>query len=608
MVGYVTTLWPVIAGICLYAGVMHLQIGLRRPLDRVHMLFGTLALLVGIGVFGNILLATAQTPEQYQRAAWYSSTTVPLIFMVLPWFISYYAGNTTHRLAAALSGVYAVILAGNFFHPYSMLLSGPPLLQQVEFSWGEAVTRSLTPATDWAGLMQAAYALTIVYVAYICARVFVHGPRTRAWGLLLSAGPFALSLFINILVRYGALKFPYVAAPGFLAMVFVMSVALTREWRRSHEQMHAVLDNVPAVVFLKDLNGRYLLINRHFEQLYNVSAEAVLGKSDAELVHANLAAAHAEADRQALASGKAALEETIELAGIPHVYASIRFALRDRDGVPYALCGIATDITERKAATDVLRDMSTNLERRVARRTTELAQLNRELEAFAYSVSHDLRAPLTAVNGFAELLLREHGPKLDQNANRYLTRIRDASLRMAGLIQDLLGLSRVTQQTLHRESTDLAPMIEASIRSLREHEPTRAVTIASPTHLRAHGDPKLLALAINNLLANAWKYTSKTLDARIEVGSCEQNGETVYFVRDNGAGFNPDHTDRLFRPFVRLHAESDFPGTGVGLATVARIVARHSGRVWAEGKVGAGATFYFTLPMPEEDVVANKVA
>lgn len=605
MFGYVTTLWPVIAGICLYAGVMHLQIGLRRPIDRVHTLFGALAALVGIGVFGNIWLATAQTPDQYQKAAWYSSITVPLVFAALPWFVSYYAGNATHRLAAALSAVFAVILIGNFFHPHSMLQSGPPVLQPVNLPWGEAVTRSVTPPTAWASTMQLGQALTIVYLAYICARVFVHGSRARAWGLLLSAGPFALSLFVNILVRYGALNAPYVAAPGFLAMVFVMSVALTREWRRSHEQMHAVLDNVPAVVYLKDLRGRYLLVNRRFAQLYGTSAGDVTGKTDADILDAAAAAAHAEADRQALASGKFETEEIVTRGGDTRTYASIRFALRDSDGRPYALCGIATDISERKAATDVLRDMSANLERRVARRTNELAQLNRELEAFAYSVSHDLRAPLTAVNGFAELLLREHGHKLDQNANRYLMRIRDASLRMAGLIQDLLGLSRVTQQTLQREPTDLAPLIEACVKSLREQEPARAVTLAIPTHLPAHGDPKLLGLALNNLLSNAWKYTSKTADPRIEVGSLAQNGETVYFVRDNGAGFNPDYSERLFRPFVRLHTENEFPGTGIGLATVARIVARHGGRVWAEGKVGQGATFYFTLPAPEEDDAAK---
>jgi light-regulated signal transduction histidine kinase (bacteriophytochrome) len=240
------------------------------------------------------------------------------------------------------------------------------------------------------------------------------------------------------------------------------------------------------------------------------------------------------------------------------------FALRDSDGSANALCGIATDITDRQAATTALRDLAVTLEHRVARRTGELAQLNRELEAFAYSVSHDLRAPLTSINGFAELLMREQGPKLDATANRYLARIRDGSVRMAGLIQDLLGLSRVTQQSIESRAIDLLPPIESAV-------------------------------------ANAWKYTGKTAEAHIEVGFREQAGETIYFVKDNGAGFNPDYADRLFRPFVRLHSESEFPGTGIGLATVARIISRHGGRIWAESKLGEGATFFFTLPIPEEE-------
>jgi light-regulated signal transduction histidine kinase (bacteriophytochrome) len=275
--------------------------------------------------------------------------------------------------------------------------------------------------------------------------------------------------------------------------------------------------------------------------------------------------------------------------------------LRDSDGSANALCGIATDITDRQAATNALRDLAVNLEHRVARRTGELAQVNRELEAFAYSVSHDLRAPLTSINGFAELLMREQGPKLDATANRYLTRIRDGSVRMAGLIQDLLGLSRVTQQGIENRPIDLLSPIETAVKALREAEPTRSVMFTAPATLAAHGDLKLLSLALANLLSNSWKYTSKTANACVEVGLREQAGEKVYFVKDNGAGFNPDYADRLFRPFVRLHSESEFPGTGIGLATVARIINRHGGRIWAESKPGEGATFFFTLPIPEEE-------
>jgi PAS domain S-box-containing protein len=606
MFGYVKIMWPVIAGICMYAGVMHLQIGLRRPIDRIHTLFGLLALCVALGVFGNIWVATAQTPATFLQGIWYSSVTATLVYAVLPWFVTCYANSPHHRFAAALSALFTLILIVNFFLPYSMSLSGPPEIQQVTLPWGETLTRTTTPGTWLLDILYVGFALTVLYLVCTCVAVFKRGPRIRAWSLILSIAPFAASLTINILIKLGVLiNIPYVAAPGFLAMVVIMSVALTREWRRSHEQMQTVLNSVPAVVYLKKLDGSYLFVNRQFEQLHRLQASSVLGKTDAQLFDAARAMACSKSAAQALTTGLIEFEETIDRDGAKRTYSTHLFALRDSDGSTHALCGIATDITERQAATDALRDVAAVLEHRVARRTAELAQLNRELEAFAYSVSHDLRAPLTAVNGFAELLLREQGPKLDQTANRYLNRIRDGSVRMAGLIQDLLGLSRVTQQSLERRPIDLLPTIEAAVKTLREAEPARSVTFVAPATLHAHGDPKLLSLALSNLLANAWKYTSKSPAPRVEVGSLQQEGETVYYVKDNGAGFNPEYADRLFRPFVRLHAESEFPGTGIGLATVARIINRHGGRVWAEGKVDAGATFFFTLPISDDDNVTT---
>jgi PAS domain S-box-containing protein len=209
-------------------------------------------------------------------------------------------------------------------------------------------------------------------------------------------------------------------------------------------------------VYLKRPDGRYVFVNRHFERLYRLPAAQVLGKTDAQLFPADQATLNAEADRSALAGETVESESAIEFGAEKRVYASIRFALRDSGRNVYALCGISTDITERKTAADALKYLASNLERRVARRTRELARLNDELEAFAYSVSHDLRAPLTAVNGFAELLLREHGNRLDHTGHRYLQRIRDGSLRMASLIQDLLGLSRVSQHSLKPSPIELS--------------------------------------------------------------------------------------------------------------------------------------------------------
>jgi signal transduction histidine kinase len=242
-----------------------------------------------------------------------------------------------------------------------------------------------------------------------------------------------------------------------------------------------------------------------------------------------------------------------------------------------------------------LQQAHTDLEQRVEERTRQLVAANRELEAFSYSVSHDLRGPLEIINGFSHILQVEAGDKLDPAARDYVQQIKQATQRMAELIDDLLNLSRVSTTGMHREKVDLTAIVKAVADQLRRREPTRNIEFVIHDCPAVEGDARLLRIVIENLLRNAWKYSSNRTPARIEFG-CEQRfGRTAYYVRDNGAGFDPGLADRLFKPFQRLHATSEFPGTGIGLATVHRIILRHSGEVWAEGAVDKGATFYFTL-------------
>jgi light-regulated signal transduction histidine kinase (bacteriophytochrome) len=225
----------------------------------------------------------------------------------------------------------------------------------------------------------------------------------------------------------------------------------------------------------------------------------------------------------------------------------------------------------------------------------ELELKNRELEAFSYSVAHDLRAPLRAIDGFGRLLLKEHAGSLDGEGKEYLGYIRGSAQQMGRLIDDLLGLSRVTRGEFKREQADLTAIgLNAAARLRRDH-PERQVEIAVADDLVAAGDVRLLTIALENLLGNAWKFTSKHADARIEVGVQDDGGRRAYLVRDNGAGFDMAYASKLFGVFQRLHSNSEFEGTGIGLATVQRIVHRHGGRIWAEGEVEKGATFFFTL-------------
>jgi len=261
-----------------------------------------------------------------------------------------------------------------------------------------------------------------------------------------------------------------------------------------------------------------------------------------------------------------------------------------------------SDVIQRKKAEGEVRRLNANLELVVQARTAELSVSNRELEAFSYSVAHDLRAPLRAMNGFASILLEDYADKLDAEGRQYLQKINENAVVMAQLIDALLSLSQVTRSELQPLPTDLSSLAHSVARRLAATEPDRAVDIVVKEGLYAQIDRTLARTLLENLLSNAWKFTQKTTTPRICVGTTVADGVTAFFVRDNGAGFDMTHSDKLFAPFQRLHPVREFPGTGVGLATAQRIVNRHRGRIWAEGKVGEGATFYFTLPRAEVGV------
>ena len=226
---------------------------------------------------------------------------------------------------------------------------------------------------------------------------------------------------------------------------------------------------------------------------------------------------------------------------------------------------------------------------------TELNSVNRELETFSYAVSHDLRAPLRTMASYAQILLEDYGKQLDEKGRQHLTRIVDSAHRMAQLIEGLLSLSRFSRQEPTRSSVDLSQMARTIIQEIQSAKPDRQVSILIAENVMAQGDQQLLHVVMTNLLTNAWKFTAKKADASIEFGMTTTDGKSVYFVKDNGAGFDMKFVDKLFGAFQRLHSTAQFEGTGVGLATVKRIIERHEGQIWAEAQIDQGATFYFTL-------------
>ena len=283
--------------------------------------------------------------------------------------------------------------------------------------------------------------------------------------------------------------------------------------------------------------------------------------------------------------------------------------LFNADGTVREWVGNITDRHDIKQAEQALLTLNHELEHRVEQRTAQLVAANQELEAFSYSVSHDLRAPLRSIAGFGQILAEDYGEQLDAEGQNYLARIQRGAQRMSELIDDLLQLSRVTRAELTRMPVDLSAMVQSISATLQEHNRDRVVTVTVPAQLEASGDPRLLRIVLENLLSNAWKFTAPRDSAVIQFGQVRPtavNADPTFFVQDNGVGFDMAYVNKLFTAFQRLHTEREFPGTGIGLAIVQRIIHRHGGQIWAEGQVANGATFYFSLPLEAKSAESER--
>lgn len=372
------------------------------------------------------------------------------------------------------------------------------------------------------------------------------------------------------------------------------------ERARLQNFLDSIIEHIPLMVFVKEAASlRFLRFNRAGEELVGCSREALMGRNDFDLFPRDQAEFFIAKDRETLAGGKKVVIEEEPLQSTTRGIRRLRthkMAIRGVDGRPEYLLGISEDITERLRNEEQIRTVN----RELTERTRALEVANRDLEAFSYTVSHDLRAPVRAVEGFARILIEEHAASLDGEGKRLLEVVRSNAHRMGQMVDDLLRLARVGRQELRREPIDMARVVEEQLADLAEDEPGRSVEVELAPLPPVVGDPGLVRQVTANLLGNAWKFTSRRQDARISIRG-QRNGPMVeYAITDNGAGFDMKYAGKLFGVFQRLHRSDEYEGTGVGLAVVHRIVERHGGRIWAESEPGRGATFHFTLPKTEE--------
>jgi len=360
--------------------------------------------------------------------------------------------------------------------------------------------------------------------------------------------------------------------------------------RESEERFRTMADSAPVLLWIADDRNQGIYFNRGWIEFTGRSMGEELGEGWIQGIHPDDQARAIETCSQAF-ERREEFRMEFRLRRGDGVYRWVLDHAVPRftpDGSFVGYIGSCIDITD-------LKEMEKALEQRVHERTSELEAANKELESFSYSVSHDLRAPLRSIDGFSKALLEDYTEQLDATGQNYLHRVRAASQRMGQLIDDMLNLSRVTRSELIREKVDLSQMARQIITELRNQEPERTVEVTIAPNITANGDVRLLHVVMENLLGNAWKFTGNTEAATIEFGIREEPDRTVYFVRDNGAGFDMEYADKLFVPFQRLHSIDQFQGTGVGLATVQRIIKRHGGTIWTEAKPNQGATFLFTL-------------
>ena len=427
------------------------------------------------------------------------------------------------------------------------------------------------------------------------------------------AGPIQPSWFVVVPTprvfsdaQISVLRFNFTVASGGLLVVLAgISLGLARHQihrleaeqlvRLSEARLRAVTETASDAIISADRQGIVRYFNPGAEKTFGLAEQDIVGRPLTALMPDRFRQLHTEGFQRYLETrDPKVVGQTVELVGLRkdgrEFPIELALASSEVDGELF-FTAIVRDITKRAEAEREIQDLN----RRLQLDNAELEAVNKELEAFSYSVSHDLRAPLRAIDGFSQALVEDAGPLLKPEHHTHLNRVRQAAQRMGLLIDDLIKLARVTRTDVHIGDVDLSDIAQTLAISLQDSAPERQAEFVIAPNLETKGDPRLMQVALDNLLSNSWKFTAPRSPARIEFGTTVADGKPAFFVRDNGVGFDMSYAGKMFGAFQRFHDAREFAGTGIGLATVQRIIHKHGGRIWAESQPGEGATFYFTL-------------
>jgi PAS domain S-box-containing protein len=582
----------VLAGITAYAAVLHALIGARRPVDPVHLWFAFMCVaLIAYILAKAYAYQAASAGELIAGRRWEVNFSL-LFFIVFPWFVRAYT-RVPGRLIPALLGLFLmVVLVANVLLPFGVNYPYFPEFTHLLLPWGERVAdlrvrhRGAWHIAGWIGFL-----LAFAYALYAAWRQYQRGERHAARTLFLALAFFLAFTLFNQLVNSGVVNFPHTAEFGFLALVVIMSLGITGALHGTERRMQAILDHVPALVYLKDPLGRYLLVNRPFAALFvRGNPELLRGKTDANLFPTAQAAALRANDLRVLETGEAdEREEVVDVAGEARVFISLKFPLQRPDGSPYAVCGVSRDVTDARRAKGDIETLRHQLGHadRVAR-----------LNAISSTLAHELRQPLAAILNNAEAGLRLLGrdpPDLDEVREILGDIVRDDG-RAAAVIQgmrEMLSQKRGTQQTF-----SLRTVVQEILDLLQGEFALHRVSCerALKCECTVKADRVQVGQVVLNLLMNALEAVANLPSGhgRVEVSVFDEARDGAHVqVRDNGLGLPQGESDRIFEPFFSSKPQ----GMGMGLTLSGSIIEAHGGRIWAVDNDGAGATVEFCLPL-----------